>query len=490
MAGRTAALAACCLLLASCTAPTAPAPDGDAPAGLTWIRCGEVGGQVRECTSLPVPRDYGDPSGPTITLALARIPARGPGAREGSIVVDPGGPGISGVDEILTTPSQLSPAVEARYDVVAWDRRGVGKSDPLWCLSTPDEMGDYARALAAAQWSGADSPEVATWAGQAQAFADGCAARSPDLVGHIGTRNSARDLESIRVALGEPAMNYVGWSHGTKLGAFYIDMYPNRVGRMVLDSAIDPSLTLTAYNRDQSRALEAQLMRFVDYCTAAGNCPLPSDHAAATAALKQYLLSLPTGNTDAATPSRADVMAALSDAMYVPPVSYPALIDALRSGLAGDGAKLIGLGGLRDARSNKLNALYAINCYDSTPTPDVRGTAKLAAEWDADTPIFGSANAWGGLRCSNFPAHDPLGPQRVSGRGSAPIVIIGARHDGATPVAWSEALAAQLDSARLVIADTDVHSVYPFHNACVVRVVDSYLLDGAVPPRESQCPAG
>lgn len=493
MAGRTTALAASCLLLAACTGP--PAPGGGKPAadqaGLQWTRCGELEGQVRECASLAVPLDYADPSGRKITLALARIPARGPGARAGSIVVDPGGPGISGVDEILTLPSQLSPEAEARYDVVGFDRRGVGRSDPLWCRNTPGEMGDYARALAGAQWSTtSDSTEVAAWAAQAQAFADGCAARNPDLLGHIGTRDSARDLESIRIALGEPRLNYVGWSHGTKLAAFYIDMYPLLVGRMVLDSAIDPSLTITEYNRGQSQALEAQLMRFVDFCTVAGDCPLPADHADATAALKRYLLSLPTADTDARTPSRADAMSALSDAMYIPQNSYPALIEGLRAGLAGDGRKLIALGGLRDARSNKLNALYAINCYDSSPTPAVDGTARLAAEWDADTPIFGGANAWGGLRCSDFPAHDPLGPQRVSGRGAAPILIVGALHDGATPVEWSKALADQLVSARLVIADTDVHSVYPNYNTCVTRVVDAYLLDGIVPPRESECPAG
>jgi len=148
--------------------------------------------------------DYTDPNGPTIELALARIPARGPGPRAGSILVDPGGPGISGVDEILTLPNQLSPAVEARYDVVGWDRRGVGRSSPLWCRS-PDEMGDYARALAGAQWSSSiDSPEVKSWAEQAQAFADGCEAGNADLLAHIGTRDSARDMESIRVALGEP----------------------------------------------------------------------------------------------------------------------------------------------------------------------------------------------------------------------------------------------------------------------------------------------
>lgn len=367
---------------------------------------------MRECAHLSVPLDYADPTGPTISVALARIPARGPGPRLGSILVDPGGPGISGVDEILTLPDQLSPQVEARYDVVGWDRRAVARSSPLWCR-TPEQMGEYARALAGAQWSTAiDTPAVRAWADQAQAFADGCAQNNGDVIEHIGTRDSAQDMESIRVALGEPLLNYVGWSHGTKVGAIYIDRYPRRVGRMVLDSAIDPSL-----------------------------------------------------------------------------------LEALRKAIAGDGSALIGMGGLRadpepGDPSNRFIALYAINCFDSRPTPDLPGTARLAGQWDADTPIFGSPNAWGGLRCSHFPAHDPLGPQQVHGEGARPVVVVGAVNDGATPLEWSKALAEQLVSARLVVADTDAHSVYPFHNACVRRIVDAYLLDGTAPPQISDCPAG
>jgi pimeloyl-ACP methyl ester carboxylesterase len=207
---------AVCLVAVGCSPSPPSVPK------LSWSNCGER----LECASLPVPLDYSDPDGPTISLALTRIRAANPDRREGAIVVDPGGPGISGVDEIRSHPEQLSTEVAERYDVVGWDRRGVGRSRPVDCR-TPDEMGSYARALAAAQWSTApDSPEVTAWAEQARAFAEGCRTRSADFIAHIGTRDSARDLDSIRAALGEPVLNYVGWSHGTKLGAFYIDAYP------------------------------------------------------------------------------------------------------------------------------------------------------------------------------------------------------------------------------------------------------------------------
>lgn len=493
----TIALAASALMVAGCTtgapsgtdSPAASHPPSAAP--LSWTRCGD---DHQECASLDVPLDYSDPTGPKVGLALVRVPARQPESRVGAIVLDFGGPGISGVDELLAASSRLSDAVEARYDIVSWDRRGVGRSSPLWCR-TAEEMGDYARTLAAAQWSApSDGPAVSAWAGQAQAFADGCAQQADGLVGHIGTRDSARDLDSIRAALGEPDLNYLGWSHGTKLGALYIDMYAQNVGRMVLDSAIDPSLSITDYNRGQSRALEAQLMRFVDYCTDSGGCPLPTGGEPAITALKNYVLSLPTETTEPRAPTRADAMAALSGAMYMPSVSFTPLLDALRKAFTGDGGDLIDLGGLRPdpdsgKPSNYYNALYAINCYDSTATPDLTETARLARQWNADTPFFGAPNAWAGLRCSKFPAHDPIGPRPVHGDGAPPVLVIGALRDGATPVEWSRALADQLASSRLVVADTDDHTVYPVHNMCVRRIVDEYFLDGSAPPANLDCPA-
>ena len=157
--GRTAAaIIGSSLLGAAGVLPSAPHVAGAPP--LEWTSCGELPDQVRQCSSLEVPLDYADPAGPTIALALARIPARGPGPKLGTILVDPGGPGISGVDEILTLPYQLSPEVEAQYDIVGWDRRAVARSSPVWCR-TREQMGDYARGLATAQWSTSpDAPEV------------------------------------------------------------------------------------------------------------------------------------------------------------------------------------------------------------------------------------------------------------------------------------------------------------------------------------------
>lgn len=462
-------------------------------AALSWTRCGSRK-RVRECARLNVPIDYSDPEGPNVQIALARIPARDPAQRRGAIVMDPGGPGISGVTEILKYDSYLSDRLEDHYDVVGFDPRGVGASAPLWCRSTK-QMDRYSNTLAAAQWSArADTAVVNRWAHQARLFGVGCARDRPDLVRHLGTIDAARDLDRIRAALGQPTLDYLGWSYGTKLGAVYADLFPGNVGRMVLDSAINPALDITQFNREQSRGMEAALHRFFRWCRSGRNCPLPRGRTHSTTALKQFLLGLPSRRTAADAATRADAMSALATTMYHPDDLYPVLRHALRRAFAGDGRPLIRLGGGYgdqdpDHPSNFLNALYAINCYDSPATAGVARTALLARRWGAAAPIFGAPAAWGVLRCHTFPAHTPIPTGPVSAPGAPPIVIIGARRDAATPVAWSRQLAGQLVSSRLIVADTAIHSVYPGVNRCVRRAVDRFFLRGDAPPRRSECPA-
>ena len=178
--------------------------------------------------------------------------------------------------------------------------------------------------------------------------------------------------------------------------------------------------------------------------------------------------------------------------MYNPGKYFPELVPALAAGIAGDGGALREIGGnygeqSPDEPSNFLNALYAINCFDSPPTPDAAGTAQLAASWDQEAPIFGAPNAWGSLRCNTFPEHSAIGPRPVSAVGAPPILIIGSMRDAATPIQWSRQLAAQLTSAVLIEVDTDVHAVYPGVSSCVADAVDRYLLTGATPPAGTQC---
>lgn len=475
-----------------CGFAVSPHADADPESAslVKWVPC--PGHEEVQCSELSVPLDPAAPELGTISLALARRPATDPSARIGSLVLEPGGPGLSGVEEVLAGDELSTPEVAARYDIVGFDPRGVGRSEPLWCF-TEEQIGRYLDELAGVSWDlDPSTPQVAAFAQTAASFGQGCQADNPALLQRVGTRYAAADLDLIRAALGDEKLNYLGWSYGTKLGAIYADMFPHRVGRMVLDSAIDPALSLVEFNQGQSAALESALGRFFDYCSTVEGCPLPPGREAATAALKGFLLSLPVDRVTPETLTRADVMAALTTAMYDPGEYFPQLTPALADGINGHGRALQEIGGnygeqKPDEPSNFLNALYAINCFDSPPTPDVVGTAQLAADWDRNSPIFGAPNAWGGLRCNIFPAHSQIGPRPVSAPGAPPILIIGAVRDAATPIEWSRRLADDLASAVLIQADTDVHSVYPQASSCVATLVDRYLLSGEAPPGDTAC---
>ena len=294
--------------------PAAASPQS-AP-GLQWTPC--PGQEGVECADLSVPLDPADPGKEQVSLALARRPATDPAARIGSLVIEPGGPGLSGVEEVFAGHELATPEVAARYDIVGFDPRGVGRSDPLWCF-TDDQMDRYLNEQAAVGWDvDPAAPEVAAFAQTAAGFGQGCAAANAPVLPYLGTHYAAADMNRIRTALGEQKLNYLGWSYGTKLGAVYADMFPDRVGRMVLDSAIDPALNIVQFNQGQSDALEAALRRFFDYCSTVADCPLPPGQQAATTALKAFMLGLPVARQTPEALTRSDVLSALTTAMYIP----------------------------------------------------------------------------------------------------------------------------------------------------------------------------
>lgn len=469
--------------------PAAAVPVAESP-NLQWRPC--PGHDAVQCADLLVPIDPAAPERGQVTLALARRPATTPDARIGSLVIEPGGPGLSGLEEVFAGVELSTPEVAARYDIVGFDPRGVGRSAPLWCFDTA-QMDGYLDQLAGVGWElDASAAAVQEFAWTAESFGQGCADAGSALLPFLGTRYAAADLDRIRAALGEQTLTYLGWSYGTKLGAVYADMFPDRVGRMVLDSAIDPALSLVEFNAGQAQGLETALGRFLEYCSTTVECPLPAGRQAATVAMKGFLQSLPVERVTPGALTQADAMSALTTAMYDPEEYFPQLVPALATGMSGDGQALQEIGGnygeqSPDEPSNFLNALYAINCFDSTPTPDVAGTAQLAADWDRNAPIFGAPNAWGGLRCTTFPARDPLGPRSVSAPDAPPILIVTAVRDAATPTEWSRSLADQLTSSVLIEVDHDVHAVYPAGSGCVATLVDDYLLTGAMPAGDTMC---
>lgn len=453
---------------------------------VTWAACGEGA----QCTRITVPLDYADFSKGTITLALNRIPATGPGPALGSIVVNPGGPGGSGLQYALAAQQIIDPAVRARYAVVGFDPRGVGQSTPVSCLPTA-ALDAFVNADPAPQTPAA----VATEERVSKALADGCAARSARILPYLGTAETDRDLDVIRAVLGQTRLTYLGKSYGTYIGATYAQLFPRRVGRFVLDGAVDPSLTADQLDIGQAGGFQTALTAFLTQWVAAGDCPLGTTVPAAQAKLIALLNGtrshpLPTGQ------SRKLTIGEAFSGVLTPLYSrqdWPVLQAALTQFAHGNGTDLLLIADTATGRGpvtyedNSQSAFWATSCLDRPfPDTDAHIKAQLGL-FERVSPVFGAALDWGSLPCRYWHAPATGRPSRVSAAGAPPILVIGTTRDPATPYAWAKSLAAQLDSGVFLGRVGDGHTAYVEGNACIDTRVDTYLLTGSTPPDGTVC---
>ncbi|MCL1898668.1 MAG: alpha/beta hydrolase, partial [Micrococcales bacterium] len=268
-------LAACMpgvLLEPATTSPTVkptPPPSGDLfDQVVNWEQCDEVTSGA-ECATILAPLDWDQPEGDTIVLALARLAATSPDQRVGSLLFNPGGPGASAVDMLDYMRGQVGAPVKEVFDLVAFDPRGVGASTAVVCYPTTEELDDFF----AASWPPTregfeESAEVA------QSFAQACQDNTGPVLAHVDTNSAANDMNLIRAVLGDEKLNYLGFSYGTELGATFADLFPDKVGRLVLDGAVDPSLPASAHDLAQARGFQQALEAYVDDCLADTACPL------------------------------------------------------------------------------------------------------------------------------------------------------------------------------------------------------------------------
>lgn len=453
---------------------------------IEWDGCGS-----NLCGTLEVPLDYADPSGETIELALLRVPAADADARVGSLVVNPGGPGAPGTDYAANAQTVFRQPILDAYDIVGFDPRGTGHSAPVDCLSD-GELDDYV-----AQDPDPDTAdEAATYADWVEAFGAGCADRSGDVAAHVTTIEAARDMDVLRAALGEARLDYFGASYGTRLGATYADLFPDRVGRFVLDGAVDVSLSSRELSLQQAGGFETALRAYVGDCVDAGDCVLGDSLDEGLATVRQLLddvdaQPLPT--------SDGDRVLAVGNAFYgvVLPLYvrdyWPYLTEAITAALDGDGSMLLSFSDLYNSREgdgytdNSSEAIYAINCLDdpwSIPATEV--PANLP-EFEEVSPTFGSVFAWGLTSCGGMQVQSSEPPRDIRAAGAAPIVVVGTTRDPATPYEWAVALADQLESGVLVSRDGDGHTGYNSDNECVDTAVEDYLVEGAVPEDGLSC---
>jgi pimeloyl-ACP methyl ester carboxylesterase len=453
---------------------------------LSWSDCSDGD----RCAKLTVPLDYDQPQGSTIQLALLQVPASG--SRIGSLVVNPGGPGAPGTDHAAQGGAAFGEPLLGHFDIVGFDPRGTGDSSPVDCLSDSD----LDRYLSSDPAPSTPS-ELATFRADQHAFAEGCPRLSGALASHISTVDSARDMDVLRAALGDARLNYLGSSYGTKLGATYAQLFPDRVGRFVLDGAVDPTLSPRASALQQAAGFQQALDSYAANCVDSSvGCFLGKDVPAVehtiSALLDQVSADpLPAGDGRELTEGNAfyGIAVTLYSRDY-----WILLSSALRAALQGDGSQLMRLADAYASRNsdgtfrdNSMEAFYAISCLDDPSGFPYRKVPSQFPAFEKASPVFGKVFAWGLTSCDGFTPRSDQKVPAIHAKGAAPIVVIGTTRDPATPYRWAVDLAHQLDSGVLVRRDGDGHTGYHTGNACIDGVVESYLVSGAVPGDGTSC---
>jgi pimeloyl-ACP methyl ester carboxylesterase len=462
---------------------------------LKWTKCAE-----NECADLTVPLDYAKPDGKDITIKVLRVKARDQRKRLGSLVVNPGGPGGSGITYAAAADSIVGTQVRRYYDVVGFDPRGVGQSTAVDCLDD--------RALD--NFLGTDptpdtSAEEQGLLQQAKAMAAGCEAKSPELLPRVGTVDAARDMDVLRAALGDGKLTYLGKSYGTFLGSTYAELFPHRVGRFVLDGVVPPDLTSSEMAQGQANGFEMATRAYVKDCVEQGDCILGDTVDEGMAWLRAFLERLdakPLPSGDPAEPQLTEAWGSLGlGAALYDQGAWGILTDALRDAVSGDGAALMGLANTYADRvpgggytGNIMEVIYAVNCLDRPDSPDLATYRANAKAFSKKAPTWGSFLAWGSLVCGHWPVEakatpggPPVGPHKITAQGTDPIVVVGTTRDPATPYEWSKRLRDQLANAVLVSFDGDGHTAYRRANDCVDNAIDAYYIEGKVPKDGLSC---
>jgi pimeloyl-ACP methyl ester carboxylesterase len=444
---------------------------------LTWTDCG-----IGKCTRVEVPVDYANPGGKTMQVAMKVVPALGPGGR--SLFLNPGGPGASGIRFADYLAGKISPDVRRHYDLVNVDPRGVGESTPVDCVS------ESAFAAFAAGDPDPDTPaEIKAFREQHRKVGEGCQRRSGAVAAHISTEEVARDFDVLRSLLGQEKLDWFGFSYGTAIGATYATLFPQRVGRMVLDGPLDPSEGAIDAGLSQAIGFQRALKAYVEDCTGRWRCPLGRDESKAMRRIVGLLERLDRHPLRTDDPDRK-----LTEGLAFYGIAKPlyskstwvSLSNAFDAALQGDGSVLVRLA---DAYFHEANgeAFLAISCLDARDRPTVADIEAVEARFTRASPVFGRALAWGSLGCSDWPIEATHPQVDIASDTSAPILIVGTTGDPATPYESAKALAKQLASSVLVTRVGDGHTAYASGDDCVDDIVDRYLLTGKPPAKGMVC---
>jgi len=499
---------------------------------LAWKTCNDN----FQCSTLRVPIDYSNLKTGSFNIGVLRYKAANQKSRIGSLVINPGGPGASGVDYALAAEYIFSPDILDKYDVVGFDPRGVGKSAPIHCLSDKETDASYSAD------SKPDNPaELKAYLANAKSYVASCQAHTPNMM-HYSTMDAARDMDVLRAALGDSKLNYVGKSYGTYLGTLYAKLFPGSVGRVVLDGAINPNASSRDQNLVQAVGFDHALNAFIADCLARRDCPLSSTSGIQTLstsynnqskpAVIQSVVALHSAVTPAQITAGAAQFIALfkstslrpltsrsrravteslvvlgtASALYDNTSGWPQLRTALREAKSGNGTTFLALADQYSQRNpngtyanNEADAALVIDCldwHDTRTLVQVQSDAKMFA---TQAPVFGPYLAYNALSCQYFPSAGstpsgsftapkaPTPSTNIATINTTPIIIVGTTRDPATPYQWAVALHKIIQNSRLISLSADGHTGQGRGSDCVDSAVDKYLLTGVIPAKDLAC---
>ncbi|WP_306356077.1 MULTISPECIES: alpha/beta hydrolase [unclassified Nocardia] len=463
---------------------------------LRWNDCGDG----FECASAAVPLDYHRPRDEGIELAVIKLPAADPNARIGTLFVNFGGPGASGVDRLRERarwPWLFSAELRARFDIVSWDPRAVARSAAARCFPNTDAQLAFLGAFPAMPGDPAGEAEFYSYNRE---FAERCARSAGPILRHASTANTARDLELLRRAVGDPRLTYHGISYGTLLGATYANMFPGRVRAMAFDGSMDFQGSVTGHGtqgttmpldarQDVATGIAETFDAFLRQCAQAGpNCAFSAGFPGLKWRLIAERARFAPIQLNGYTWTYSAIVNAASDLSR--PSTYPELAELLQSlfdavfGLPG----IAPVSGGANYTGNRTEAFFTTQCVDSTVPTDLAVYSRAAVTEDRRVPYFGRIGVFDMMACAFWQAQDA---DRYTGswnrRTAAPILVLNSRFDPATPLAGAYAGAAQLADARVVVVEGTGHSSMYVPSTCAERVKREYLFTGELPPVDTRC---
>ena len=478
---------------------------------LTWTDCtDDATGTAFQCATVTVPLDYDHPQGKTITVSLKKLPSTSPSPR-GSIFLNPGGPGGSGISLIesqaeLYKSGDLS-EVLANYDVIGFDPRGVGQSTPITCW-TPEDVQAILAGQAEVPFSPLTPGSAADIVTEGSREAAACEEHTevPEILDHADTRSVARDMDVMRALVGDKDLNYLGYSYGTYLGAVYTELFPDNIGRVVLDSAMDPTLSRQGALEGDAAAWEQSLRTYIESQQGQAGFPLSGTTDEAVAQLAAFLDGLDanplTVSGSGTSLDRTKAVDAISALVTASPDKWPLLTEGLSQAMnAHDGTTLktnaesVSSDNTRPTTEKQVvEMLRGVNVFSANRCLDFPDTGNQAS-WDAalasyrhDYPVFHSLLSQYDAFCHGWGHTSKTEAVDVDTEATNPVLVVGILHDPNTPYPWSHALVSRIRNSHLLSVDMYGH-VATGKNTCTTAKIGDYLVNGTLPSDGEVCAA-